>query len=241
MIHVLFMKVTTMSKQHLIWDLPLRIFHWGMIIIIGCLWVTSDQDLGLIELHIKFGYTALGFLIFRIIWGIVGTKHSQFKNFIPSFTTLKQYIIDSRLGKIKHYVGHNPIGSLMVILMLLLMLGQATSGLFISDDVFSAGPYNGVFSEQVEKIFKTIHTNAFDLLMVAALFHIIAVIYYEKVKKQALIKAMINGKKQGEHIANGETISHSKLILAGVIILGVVIFVYWLVVLNAPIIQEYYY
>jgi len=230
-----------MSKQHLIWDLPLRIFHWGIIILLACLWVTSDQDLGLLELHIKFGYTALGFIIFRIVWGIVGTKHSQFKNFIPSFTMLKRYIIDSRLGKLKSHIGHNPLGSLMVILMLLLMIGQATSGLFISDDIFSAGPYNGVFSEQVEKIFKIIHTNAFDLLMIAAIFHVIAVIYYERVKKQAIIKAMINGKKQGDHISTDDTILHSKLILAGVIVIIVAVFVYWLVVLNAPIIEEYYY
>jgi len=230
-----------MVKQQLVWDLPIRIFHWSFVAILISLWYTSDQDRGLIEIHMKLGYVALSLVIFRVLWGFFGTKHAQFKNFIPSFYQIKIYIQSSRLAKVKSYVGHNPIGSLMVIFILFMVLLQAISGLFIDDDVFSAGPYNGVLSSEFEKLFNTIHHNGFDVILALGAMHIAAVFYYLIIKKQNLIKPMFSGKKAAENIKSEDVIQHSKLLRAVVIACIVAAFVYWLVVINAPVIEEYYY
>ena len=230
-----------MAKQQLVWDLPVRIFHWCFVCVLVGLWYTSDHDNELIEIHMKLGYTALGLILFRLIWGVFGTKHAKFVNFFPSLTQLKAYIHGLRIGKVKNYIGHNPLGSLMVIFILFAVLLQATSGLFISDDIFSAGPYNGVLGSELEKILKTIHSNGFIIIGTLSTIHVLAVLYYLIVKKQNLIKPMFNGKKtiDKEHIK--ESIKHSKLVIAFIIAVVVISFVYWLVVINAPVIEEYYY
>jgi cytochrome b len=230
-----------MVKQQLVWDLPVRIFHWCFVCVLLALWYTSDQDNGLIEVHIKLGYTALGLTLFRIIWGFLGTKHAQFINFIPSINQLKAYIHDLRVGQVKNYIGHNPLGSLMVIFILFAVLLQASTGLFISDDIFSAGPYNGVFSEEIEKFLKLVHSNGFNIIATLSGIHILAVLYHVIIKKENLIKPMIDGKKSIDNADENNLIKHSKLLTAFVIAVVVVVFVYWLVVLNAPIIEEFYY
>jgi len=228
-----------MVKQQLVWDLPVRIFHWCFVCTLVGLWYTSDQDNGLIEIHMKLGYVALSLVLFRVLWGIWGTRYAQFKNFIPSLQEVKVYIHDFRAGKVKTYIGHNPLGSLMVILILFMVLLQATTGLFINDDIFSAGPYNGVLSGQFEKLLKLLHVNGFNVILALSGLHIFAIFYYLIIKKQNLIKPMLNGKKI--NINKDEGISSSKLLIAIIIATVVVIFVYWLVVINAPVVEEYYY
>ena len=228
-------------KQYLVWDLPVRIFHWGFVMLLAALWYTSDQDLGLIELHMALGYVALGFVLFRIIWGVVGTTHARFKNFIPSFYQVKIYLQTKREQEVKQYAGHNPAGSLMVLALLLLVLVQATTGLFIDDDVFSSGPYSGVLSSELESLFKFIHGNGFNLILLASSVHVFAVFYYLLVKKQNLIKPMISGKKAEHAVSEDAAISSSKIVKAIIVAILVAAFVYWLVVINAPVVEEYYY
>ncbi|MCO4799973.1 MAG: cytochrome b/b6 domain-containing protein [Colwelliaceae bacterium] len=230
-----------MVKEQLVWDLPVRIFHWVLVIVLIGLWYTSEQDNGLIEIHIKLGYIALGLVLFRILWGFYGTTHARFINFLPSVTKFKSYINDTRRGKVSNFIGHNPLGSLMVIFILFAVLLQATFGLFISDDVFSAGPYNGVLSNEIEKLLKSLHSNGFNVIATLSLLHVIAVLYYLFFKKQNLIKPMFTGKKLLNNDNSNDSIRHSRLLRAVIIAIGVIVFVYWLVVLNAPVIEEYYY
>ena len=126
------------TKEHLIWDLPLRIFHWSFAITVLGAWYTIEQGSELIDLHMKFGFVALALLIFRILWGVIGPKHARFSQFIPSPKQLLNYVKSPNNGT--KIAGHNPLGALMVIMMILLISLQAVSGLFINDDVFSSGP-----------------------------------------------------------------------------------------------------
>jgi len=226
-----------MSKQYLIWDLPLRIFHWSIASIIFALWYTSDQDIGL---HIQLGFVALGLVLFRIIWGLIGTKHALFKNFIPTLSKLKQYLSKDKDSDKLAFVGHNPAGSLMVILMLVLILVQAISGLFINDDVFSSGPYYGSISDSANSLMNTIHHKGFDIILISIAIHILAVLYYWKVKHKNLVKPMITGKKSNNDASSHDSIAHSKLLIALITVIIIAMFVYWLVVLNAPVIEEFY-
>jgi cytochrome b len=227
-----------MKKSSLVWDLPLRVFHWLFVATIFGSWFTIEQ--GYIENHMLLGYFALSLVIFRILWGFFGTKHSKFIEFIPTPKKLINYILAVKQGKSPYVPGHNPLGSLMVIVMILLVCLQAISGLFIDDDIFSSGPYYGALGSSVGNIMSFIHHNFFDFMLIAIGFHIFAIAFYWKVKKQNLVLPMITGKKSSEIIKEEDKIPHSKIILAIILALLVATFVYWLVVINAPVIEEYY-
>jgi len=229
-----------LTTHSLIWDLPLRIFHWLFACTIIASWYTSDQDNDLIELHMQLGYFALGLIIFRILWGLVGTKHSLFISFVPSPKILISYIKNFSSKNDEISAGHNPLGSLMVILMIVLVSLQAVSGLFINDDVFSSGPYYDSVSKEVEQVMMFLHHNVFDFMIAAIALHLLAIAYYVRVKKQSIILPMITGKKPADKVSNTDEIRHSKLWIAMIVLVVVVAFVYWLVVLNAPVIEEYY-
>jgi cytochrome b len=230
-----------LPKHVLIWDLPLRIFHWLFACTVIASWYTSDQDNDLIDIHMKLGYFALGLLVFRILWGFVGTKHSLFSSFFPTPNRLRLYIADIRNNQIKNSTGHNPLGSLMVFLMIFLISLQAISGLFINDDVFSSGPYYDSVSKEVEQVMMFLHHNVFDFMIAAIVMHLLAIAYYVRIKKQSLILPMITGKKLENLVNVKDKIKHSKILLAVLLVIAVTAFIYWLVVLNAPIIEEYYY
>jgi cytochrome b len=227
--------------MYLIWDLPLRLFHWLLVLSIVASWYTSKQDNGLIEYHLQVGYFTLGLILFRSLWGFLGTTHAKFSNFFPSLNKLLSYIQAFNQPKTINYPGHNPLGSLMVFFMLITIFLQAVSGLFMHDDIFTNGPYYGAIDNNLEAIFVYIHRNSFNVILGAIALHLCAVIFYERVKKQALISAMITGKKSAKMVDKKDSISHSKIGLAILISFIVAGFIYWLVVINAPVIEEYYY
>ncbi len=233
------MKGLILSEKHLIWDLPLRIFHWSFAFTVLAAWYTAENKEDYIELHIQLGYVALTLIIFRILWGIIGPKHARFSQFLPSPKTLFAYLTQSKIDTSSP--GHNPMGALMVILMISLISAQSISGLFINDDVFSSGPYYGSINSNLEKIMFFLHHNTFDFMIGAIALHISAISYYWRIKKQNLVTPMITGKKTSEQAKASDAIPHSKLILAGVLALCCAVFVYWLVVINAPIVEEFYY
>lgn len=231
-----------MKKELLIWDLPLRIFHWSFACTILAAWYTSEQDGELIDLHMQLGYIALALLIFRVLWGVIGPKHARFSQFLPSPKKLISYLKksnqdDSTLDS----PGHNPLGALMVVLMIVLVTLQAVSGLFINDDIFSSGPYYGSLGKDVEKVMSFLHHNTFNLMIAAIALHLSAIAYYWWVKKQNLVLPMITGKKSAELINDVDVIPHSKIVLAIIIAIVCSAFVYWLVVVNAPVIEAFYY
>lgn len=230
-----------MKKRVLIWDLPTRLFHWLLVVALAGAWYTSDADRDLRDIHVYFGYFILFLLTFRIVWGFVGTKYSRFSEFFPTQSKIKRYLraVNSESGV--EPAGHNPLGAMMIFVMLVIILLQAVSGLFISDDIFTSGPYYGAVSDEIGKIMSFIHGNLFDLILIAVFVHIAAVLYYVVVKKLNILLPMINGQKTIDDQAKVTGISHSRLLMALIVACIVAGFIYWLVVLNAPIVEEYYF
>jgi len=227
------------TEKHLIWDLPLRVFHWSFAITILACWYTAEHKEDYIELHLQLGFVALALILFRVLWGVIGPKHARFSQFVPSPKTLIAYLTKSKSDKATP--GHNPLGALMVILMILLISAQAISGLFINDDVFSSGPYYGSLSGELEKFMSFVHHNVFDFMIAAIGLHLAAVTYYWRVKKQNLVLPMVTGKKTAEQVDAIDAIPHSKIILGCIVAACCIGFVYWLVIINAPVLEEFYY
>lgn len=229
-----------MTKKLFVWDLPVRLFHWLLLISLLSAWYTSNGERDLIDYHLKIGYFTLGLIIFRIMWGIFGTQYAKFSQFFPTKAKLLSYLNKSKQNQVDTTVGHNPLGGLMIILMLLLILSQAISGLFMNDDVFTTGPYYESVNSSIQKFMSLIHHNVFDIILFVSVVHIGAIFYYLFAKKINLIVPMFTGYKSTDN-NEASSIKSSKLLLALVIILLIVVFLYWLLVLNIPIEEEFYY
>jgi len=178
-----------MNKIRL-WDLPTRLFHWGFAAAV--LGAIATDLLENITWHSYFGYTALVLVVFRIIWGFVGPHHARFSSFVPSVSSLKTFFKDKTVSPL----GHNPLGALSVIAMLLIVLVQATSGLFTDDEISFQGPLSKFLSEDMVKIMNEIHETNHVLVYGIVALHLIAIFYYQRIKKNNLIGPMVYGDKE---------------------------------------------
>ncbi|MDM7859841.1 cytochrome b/b6 domain-containing protein [Alteromonas sp. ASW11-36] len=225
-----------MSQNVLIWDLPTRLFHWLLVAGITTQWLTAEYLDNAIDWHFTIGYCLLGLIAFRLVWGLLGTHYARFSNYplhpIKGIHYSKQLLRkDSEV-----YAGHNPIGSWAVIAMLLIIALQAISGLFVTDDIFSEGPYYSVVSAEVKDVMAFIHFNFFDVLLWIIGLHIAAALFYQFYKRQTIITAMFSGKKE----TDAQGITQQKLWLALVIAIAVAAMTYWLVIVLPPE-PEFYY
>lgn len=229
----------TGSGKRLVWDLPLRIFHWLFGLSIIAAWITAEW--GEEQIHMWIGYLILGLLIFRICWGIWGTRHSQFIHFIPGPKRILSYAKSMLGGTSKESVGHNPIGSLMVVAMILLVGLQAITGLFTEGEIW-AGPYSSALDSSMGNKLESLHHSNFDYILVLIAIHITAVFFYLFKKKQNLILPMILGRKDASVVPEKEHIKHSRLWIALITLMAVSGFVYWLVFVAPPPVEyDYYY
>lgn len=156
-------------------------------------------------------------ILFRFIWGFVGSRYARFGSFLYPLKEIASYAksIKSR-NKNRGYLGHNPIGGLSALAMMLAILLQVSTGLFNTDDYYF-GPLNGLIDKNLAAFFSSIHQLNFDLLKLLIATHIIAILYYKFYKKENLSKAMITGKKNPfatDDENNSAAIRGSKLALA---------------------------
>ncbi|MDH5206909.1 MAG: cytochrome b/b6 domain-containing protein, partial [Hylemonella sp.] len=116
--------MTTESKKILVWDLPVRVFHWLLVLCFFGAYLSSESERWML-LHVTLGYTLGGLLAFRLLWGLWGTRHARFVNFVRGPMAVARYLGSLLRGRPEHHVGHNPAGALAVVL--LLVLGAVTA------------------------------------------------------------------------------------------------------------------
>ncbi|HUK01994.1 MAG TPA: cytochrome b/b6 domain-containing protein [Steroidobacteraceae bacterium] len=203
------------QPRRLVWDLPLRMFHWLFAASILASWATAEAGFNWMKVHMRLGYFMIGLLCFRLIWGFIGPRHARFGNFLASPTRVWRYF-QGLIGRSEaiHTVGHNPLGGLMVVLMLLLVMLQVTTGLFSTDDIAWTGPYYGAVSDSTAQKLTAIHHLNFNFILAAIVLHLCAIGYYALVKKQNLVPAMWTGHKHADAVPADEAITHSHLLKA---------------------------
>jgi cytochrome b len=228
-----------MARRQLVWDGPTRLFHWLLVASLIALWATAKYEYE--ELHVQLGYGVTGLLIFRILWGFFGTRHARFGNFLPSPAAVWRYARGwLGLGQHQHYFGHNPLGAIMVFVMLILLGVQVATGLFTEGDIWS-GAWQHTVSGETSRWLRSIHVLNFDIILIAVALHIAAVFAYLLLKKTDLISPMFSGKKPVREREPGEFIAHSAWLRALIIAVVVAAFVYWLVVIAPPTPEPAYY
>jgi cytochrome b len=144
------------------------------------------------EFHALIGYCVLTLIIFRVCWGLVGSHHARFIHFVPSPKGLVNYI----LGKTKAGLGHNPLGALSVLALLVSLGLQATTGLFANDDIAFEGPFAKYVSNDMVQFLTSIHYFNEKVLIILIALHLCAILYYQKFKGENLIKPMLLGDKE---------------------------------------------
>ena len=178
-----------------VWDLPLRIFHWVLVLLVISQIVTVSIGGNAMEYHALGGYTILTLVLFRIMWGFAGGTHARFVDFLRGPTTVARYAHMLVKGTGAAHRGHNPLGGWSVVLILASLLLQAMTGLFANDDVMMKGPLAKHVSEDASAMFTAIHDVNAGILLTLISLHILAVLFYLFRRKQDLIGPMFTGRK----------------------------------------------
>lgn len=173
-----------------VWDLPLRLFHWLLVLSVLSAVVTGELGGNLIDWHGRLGVLIFGLLVFRIIWGFVGTVHARFANFFPTPTRIKAYLQGQWQG-----LGHNPLGALSVVALLGVLATLVGTGLFANDDIAFQGPLFSFVEKSLSDRLSGLHNRIFNLLALLVALHLAAIIFYTRVKKDNLVGPMLTGKK----------------------------------------------
>lgn len=216
------------TKQR-VWDLPLRLFHWTLVLLVTfSLYTGINGGFKEMDYHMLSGYGILTLVIFRVIWGIIGTKHSRFRSFInlPELIPYSKRLLHRDKTSI---AGHNPLGALSIVAMLLVLSTQATTGLFANDDIFLEGPLVHLVDDATSDRLTTVHHFCAKVLYVLIGLHLAAIIFHELYQRDRLILPMISGYKKGLSTSADKPSLVRESVTASILLAACAGFVYWLI------------
>ena len=180
------------------------------------------------DYHMISGYGILTLVIFRVVWGFIGSTHSRFRSFI-NLSELAPYTKQLMKGDMPSIAGHNPLGALSIVALLLLLATQATTGLFANDDIFLEGPLVHLVDDATSDRLTTIHHFCAKVLYVLIGLHLAAITFHELYKKDRLVLPMISGYKKGLSTSADKPSSIREFVTASILVASCAGFVYWLI------------
>jgi cytochrome b len=167
----------------LVWDAPVRAFHWLMVASFAGAWLTAESERWRL-LHMALGYTMVGLVAFRIVWGLTGTRYARFSAFVRSPAAVIRYIASLAKGRPERHVGHNPAGAIAIVAMLLMTWAVGVTGWVANDG--TRGEWLG-----------ELHNAAAYLMLALVAIHVVAVVASSLLHHENLIGAMVTGYKTG--------------------------------------------
>lgn len=173
------MKVTNSTGRRLIWDLPTRVFHWALAASFLGAYLLAEED-GSRSWHAMFGYTVAALLMFRLVWGLLGPRHSRFRDFAYSPRAALRYLRDLATGRARDYDGHNPAGSWAIYALLSLAAATAVTGWL---------NYNAIGGERFEEIHEVLANTWLAMIVV----HVVGVVVGSLAHRRNLVATMISG------------------------------------------------
>lgn len=179
-----------------VWDLPVRIFHWLLVLLLVAQVITGTVGGGdMMVWHMRGGYAVLALVLFRIAWGFAGSHHARFASFVRAPAAAMRYARSLVRPPHHPHAGHNPLGAWMVVLMLVLLLAQVVLGLFANDDSSTEGPWAKFITQDRSNLMRSLHGDLAWIIVALAAVHVAAVLYYLVRLKQNLVTPMITGVK----------------------------------------------
>ncbi|HEY7928634.1 MAG TPA: cytochrome b/b6 domain-containing protein [Steroidobacteraceae bacterium] len=181
------------SHRVLVWELPVRLFHWMIFLLVAAAYVS--WRLNRMDWHVWIGYAALTAVLFRILWGFFGGDCARFAHFLAGPSAAVAHLRHALQREPDRQVGHNAAGGWMVVLLLALLLTETLSGLLVNNDVADEGPLTELLPAPLANAITATHSIGWDLLAGAACLHVAAILLYAGVKRQNLVSPMITGRK----------------------------------------------
>jgi cytochrome b len=188
--------------------------HWGIVLTGTGSYLTQEVLDDAFRWHVWCGCTMLVLVGTRIAWGFVGPAHARFSRFVRAPRAVWRYARSLVRAPHEVHAGHNPLGGWMVILLLAMLLAQATLGLFANDEIMETGPLFGYVSVETSDELTDIHEDLFDWIAIAAGLHVLAVFTYLIVRRENLITPMFTGRKPAAWVQPHEAIDRSRTGLA---------------------------
>jgi cytochrome b len=173
----------TTKQSILVWDVPTRIFHWLLVISFAGAWLTSESE-RLQMIHYAFGYSAAGLVLFRLVWGLVGTRYARFSQFMRGPKEIIGHLGAALRGHQHVSPGHNPAGAIVMLGLMAIILLIGLSG------YLSVKEFLGDFMSEAHEVISS-------LALALVIVHIAAAVIMSLLQKENLIRAMVTGKKQG--------------------------------------------
>jgi cytochrome b len=167
----------------LVWDAPVRVFHWLMVACFAAAYLTAETERWRL-LHVTAGYTMAGLVAFRLLWGLMGTRHARFASFVRGPQAVVRYLKSLVTGHPEHHVGHNPAGAVAIVLLLGLTLVSTATGYAI---------YNELGPEVLEEL----HEFAGNAMLAVVIGHVAGVVLSSRLHGENLVWSMISGYKTG--------------------------------------------
>jgi cytochrome b len=200
-----------------IWDPLVRIFHWSLVAAFAIAWLSGDEES---RLHELAGYAVIGLVLVRIVWGFIGTRYARFSDFVYRPSTVLAYAREMLVGKPKHYLGHNPLGGMMVLALLVSLPAAGVTGLALQGAEQGTGPFASLSAgttvtmpaviakamaddddeeenEGNEKLWEELHEFFANLTLLLVGLHIPGVIIGSLAHRENLVRAMFTGRKPG--------------------------------------------
>jgi cytochrome b len=172
-----------------VWDLPTRIFHWVLVALIAFSWWSAEYDH--LDWHVISGEAILCLLAFRLLWGLFGSSTARFSAFVHGPKSIFAYLRGNRGWS---EIGHNPLGGLSVLALLIVTSVQVGLGLFaVDEDGFITGPLSHFVSTQTSDAVRELHESNFDILLALIALHVTAIVFYRVFRGKRLLRAMITG------------------------------------------------
>jgi cytochrome b len=210
----------------LVWDLPLRLFHWLLVLLVVVSVVSVQIGGNAMQVHMRSGYAVLTLLLFRVLWGFLGGTHARFASFVRGPGTVFAYL---RGHGTSRHLGHNPAGAWSVVLMLAVLLAQAATGLFANDDISTEGPLARLVSKALSDSVTGVHHLNSKILFALIGLHLSAIAFYFFRKRENLVKPMLTGFKESAAGAGDAAQRQGKIWLAALLLAACAGGVYFLV------------
>jgi cytochrome b len=195
-----------MNKKIRVWDLPTRAFHWLLVAAYAGALLTSESE-WLLEYHVAAGYVALGLVAFRILWGFAGNRFARFADFVKGLGAVVEYLLQAFRLHPRRFLGHNPAAGWMVLLLLLLTVAIAVTGIIVYAGEEMRGLFAGAFSYQTAQRARSIHLFLSYSAIFVIVIHIAVALFHEFFLNENIILSMFTGYKEDEE-SYGERVSH---------------------------------
>ncbi len=177
-----------------VWDAPTRLFHWAIVVLVGFSWLSIDMNWE--QLHFLSGYTILTLLLFRLVWGFIGSDTARFVRFLASPVAALAHLAHIGRREPDREIGHNAAGGWMVLVLLGLLLAQVGTGLCSNDDGMTEAPLAHLVGKSTSDWLSGIHGRIFTLIQIAVVLHVVAVLAYAVLKRHDLVRPMLTGNKR---------------------------------------------